>query len=124
MSSSGVDPGRVNHIVGIGAAPSVGSLVGWGSGASASAVSGNDVGCFFTITAGTGPSPSPTFVVTFAQTYGTSPTFIGVANFGNGGAAAPALLAVSQSASAPTFTFVGTPTGALNYGIQIIVIGK
>lgn len=114
---------KVSHLIGGGSAPSVGTLTGWGAGASVGAVSGTDTACFFTITAGVGPGASPTFVLTYATAFATSPIMIAVA-VGGTGVSTSAPLRIQQSSSAPTFTYDITPVNGLTYLIQIVSIGK
>lgn len=96
-------------------------LTGWGSGASITAIHGSDMAHRYTITAGTGPSGSPTIQLTYHDgTWTNAPVVI--ANM-SGGTGTISDLGVVQTATTYTLTYQGIPSAAATYVIDVISIG-
>lgn len=97
---------------------------GWGNTATVSALAAKDTGGRVTITAsGTGQAANPTVTLTFKE--GTWTNIPAIAA-GRGDIVAPTgyWALTTPSATAPVFTFVGTPVAASVYILDFTVMGK
>ena len=96
-------------------------LTGWGAGAVVSVVHGADAAHRLTITAGTGPSSSPTFQLNFKDgPWLFAPVIL--ANMVGGTGVASDLVVVSLAALYD-ITYIGLPTAGSTYSFDIICMG-
>jgi hypothetical protein len=98
---------------------------GWGNTASVSAVAARDTGGRVTVTCnGSGIGANPTVTLTFKDgTWTTIPAIV----VSRGDATAPTTgfwALTTPSATAPVFTFVGTPVAGSTYTFDFVVMGK
>lgn len=103
----------------------VGTLTGWGTTASVSAVLGTDgAGSIVIASAGTGQTINPTFVLTFHDgTWTNSPIVVATRTDVSGPAATWQVTSVT--ATAVTFQFNnGTPAAGASYSLNFIAIGR
>lgn len=100
----------------------VGSLTGWGSGASVTGIGGTDSATLIAIASGTGPSANPTFVLTYKNgAWVAAPVATCTVD---GGSATLAACAVATTTTTATVTFIGTPNASSTYKFNLISIGK
>lgn len=100
----------------------VGSLTGWGTGASVSGIGGTDSANLITIASGTGPSADPTFILTYKNgAWTAAPVAICTVD---GASATLAACAVATTTTSATVTFIGTPNASSTYKFNLISIGK
>jgi hypothetical protein len=104
----------------------VGSLTGWGTTATVSAVTGEDAaGAISIASSGTGQANAPTFVLTFHDgTWTNAPTCVASPQTSTAVAAGTNLAYASATATTLTITMGGTPSAANTYTFTFVCIGK
>jgi hypothetical protein len=95
------------------------AITNWGSGAAVSAVGGYDNTEWFTITAGTTPSASPTIVVTFPDTFPVTPK-CSMQQIGGTGVIADVTSGTETTTSSGTMTWLATPTNTQTYLFKLM----
>lgn len=119
---------NVGRVFGIGTVHVAGDYAlsaGWGTSPSVSAIAARDTGGRVTITAGTGaPTANPTVTLTWKDgTWTTIPSVV----VSRGDIVAPATATwamTTASATAPVFTFLGTPVASSVYVLDFLAVGK
>jgi len=96
------------------------ALSGWGAGSTISAIRGIQTGFVATITAGPGPSVSPTVIFTYPTAYPRAP-LSRAKMFGGTGSFADILL--STTTTQGTFTYDGLPVSTKTYQIAFFTVG-
>jgi hypothetical protein len=96
------------------------ALSGWGTGATITGIHGTQMGCTFTITAGTMPSISPTVTLTFPTAYPNSPLSLAQIT---GGSGAVTDISIATSTTQAVFTYNGLPTATQTYTFSVFELG-
>jgi hypothetical protein len=90
---------------------------GWGTGASVTAVEGNDTACRIVVTAGTSPSAFPTITVTYKQPFGIGPIPL-CCRADTGSTPASGFSIEASTNSQLTLAFLDTPVAASLYAVH------
>lgn len=96
---------------------------GWGSGASVSAVSGDDSHGTVTVTSGTSPSANPTVVLTFKDGTWTNAPFAFAELVSPTDSLMTPVRVSATTATTMTLTFYGTPAASTAYQMRFFVFG-
>lgn len=96
------------------------TLTGWGSGATITAIHGSDAAHYFTITAGSSPSQSPTVKLTYADgAWGFAPVIDALCTTGSGAASD---IGVSTLVASYTLTYLGDVLNGSTYVFRVTAI--
>jgi len=93
---------------------------GWGAGATISGISGTQMGCIFTMTAGTTPSVQPTVTLTFPGPFPRNPMTLAQMIGGTGGIAD---ISVAPVTTQVIFTYDDLPEAGKTYQIAAFTLG-